>query len=130
MILAIRTDAPISELYLYSEAGEELARDIWESGRQLSVQLHTHIEQLLKTQSATYEQLRGVIVFQGPGSFTGLRIGITVANTLAYGLNIPIAAAQGVEWQHVALNLLSTQTPGNQVLPYYGGEANITRPRK
>ncbi len=38
------------------------------------------------------EDLKGVIVNKGPGSYTGIRVGITVAKTLSYSLDIPIYA--------------------------------------
>ena len=40
------------------------------------------------------EQLKGIIVVQGPGQFSALRIGIVTANTLAHSLNIPIVGVQ------------------------------------
>jgi tRNA threonylcarbamoyl adenosine modification protein YeaZ len=51
-------------------------------------------EQILPTIDAVLagklEELTGIIVIKGPGSFTALRVGISVANTLAHQLNIPI----------------------------------------
>ena len=130
MILGIRTDSATTELYLLDSHGEKLAEDAWESGRELSVQLHKAIEKLLSKCSAEYKDLEGVVVFEGPGSFTGLRIGITVANALSYSLAIPIAKGGGDEWIAEAIKSLQESKPGEFVTPHYGGEANITKPRK
>lgn len=48
------------------------------------------IEKLLKVQKLEYPDLKGIEVETGPGSFTGLRVGLSVANALAYSLNIPV----------------------------------------
>lgn len=133
MILALRTDKPEAELYIYKDESsiEPLNSLTWEAHRQLSDTLLLKIDNLLQVSSLEKTDLKGIIVFEGPGSFTGLRIGITVANTLAYGLNIPIAGAMGNEWQLNALAELKKQTDfNNGILPYYGSEAHITQPRK
>lgn len=48
------------------------------------------IEQLLKKHQLTPQDLTGIEVQVGPGSFTGLRVGITIANTLGSELQIPV----------------------------------------
>ncbi|MFB2004427.1 tRNA (adenosine(37)-N6)-threonylcarbamoyltransferase complex dimerization subunit type 1 TsaB [Staphylococcus aureus] len=52
-----------------------------------SVQLMTEIERLFKESSISKNDLDGIVVAEGPGSYTGLRIGVTTAKTLAYALN-------------------------------------------
>lgn len=130
MILGIRTDKPEAELYLLDASGQTVIEDIWTADRQLSNQLNERIESLLHQAGISYADLSGLVVFAGPGSFTGLRIGIAIANTLAYGLNLPIAAAGGSDWLKSAVVKLSQTEPAVQVLPEYGGEANITKPKK
>jgi tRNA threonylcarbamoyladenosine biosynthesis protein TsaB len=126
MILAIRTDSPETTLALIKD-GQEVKRDQWESGRQLSNELLSHIRELVE---AEWTKLEGVVVFAGPGSFTGLRIGITVANTLAYSLNIPVAAGRGDDWIDSGIEALAYAKTGVSVMPEYGAEANITKPKK
>lgn len=48
------------------------------------------IDRLLKTKNLKYENLDGIEVEVGPGSFTGLRVGISVANALGFSLRIPV----------------------------------------
>lgn len=48
------------------------------------------INQLLKENKAKLSDLKEIKVNTGPGSFTGLRVGISVANALGFSLNIPV----------------------------------------
>ncbi len=89
-----------------------------------------HIEALLKKNQAEFGDLIGIIVFEGPGSFTSLRIGLTVANTIAYAQQIPIVGATGDDWIQIALSKLKIAKLGDYVMPVYGAEANITKPKK
>lgn len=130
MILALRTDTAVAELYLLDTQGRETGRDIWEAGHQLSMQLLEHIENLLKNQKISWNGLTGIIVYRGPGSFTGLRIGLTVANSIAYAQNIPVTGSSGEDWMKDSMARLKKTSSGGQVMPTYGGDANITKPRK
>ena len=54
--------------------------------------LHVMIQELLNQYGATPKDLSGIIVGEGPGSYTGLRIGTSTAKGLAFALNIPMYA--------------------------------------
>lgn len=129
MIIVINTSANDTGLWLYDGKGTLLQAEAWESGRQLSSQLLAHIEALLLAQKSTWKDLTGVVVFRGPGSFTGLRIGITVANAIAYAQSIPIVGERGDNWLKKGLERLAIQAGDQQVVPYYGASPNITKPR-
>ncbi|HSH31790.1 MAG TPA: tRNA (adenosine(37)-N6)-threonylcarbamoyltransferase complex dimerization subunit type 1 TsaB, partial [Candidatus Saccharimonadales bacterium] len=92
----------------------------WTAGRQLSATLMTKIEELLGRNQVLWQDLTGLIVFAGPGSFTGLRIGITVANTIAYSLHIPVVAVGGDDWIGTGARRLAAARPGQIALPEYG----------
>ena len=62
----------------------------WVSRRNQSKELLPKIDKLLKVQKVSKNKVRGVVVNLGPGSFTGLRVGVTVANGFGYGLKIPV----------------------------------------
>jgi len=56
------------------------------------------IDELLNKAHATSKDLTGVFVIKGPGSFTGLRVGLAMANQFAHQLNIPITGLTTDEW--------------------------------
>src|SRR5205809_5421914 len=96
-ILALRTDRPEAELYLYQN-DRKLAGLKWQAHRQLAETLNSRIKEILNKSSISYGDLEAIAIYKGPGSFTGLRIGMSVANALAYGLDLPIVAAGGDDW--------------------------------
>jgi tRNA threonylcarbamoyladenosine biosynthesis protein TsaB len=141
MILALKTAEPIAEIYLLNDhnlAGSEPAKKIaetakkWEAGRTLAKNLLGEIEQLLagSDPAKEWKDLTGIIVFRGPGSFTGLRIGITTANALAYAQNTPIVGVAGDNWLTDGLKKLAAGQNDKIVLPEYGAPPHITKPRK
>lgn len=129
IILTIRTDKPVSEIGLYQD-GKRLAYETWEAHRQLAETLHGKIQRLLEAQDMQWSDIKGVVVFEGPGSFTGLRIGISVANALSYSLNIPIVGSQNEDWIESGIGALAAGKQQLPITPFYGSDANITTPKK
>ncbi len=126
MILAIRTDSPEAYIILLGDDANIASEKKWPAGRQLADQLLEEIKTLIK---GDWQSLTGLIVFTGPGSFTGLRIGITVANTIAYGQKMPIVGTSGEDWLKEGVLLLAEGVDHKVVLPEYGAEPNITPPK-
>lgn len=56
----------------------------------LSEELLNQIELLFRKNKINKKNINAVLINPGPGSYTGLRIGVTVANLLAYSNNIPV----------------------------------------
>ena len=127
MILALKTDSPTAEIYALKESGEVVSGEIGQADRTLARDLLAKIETLL---NQDFDQLSGVIVFKGPGSFTGLRIGITTANAISYAKHIPIVATDGEKWLSDGLERLKNGQTDQIALPEYGAPANITMPKK
>lgn len=130
MILTLRTDTFDTSLTLLHSDGQEVARHDWHAGRQLAKELLAAIHDLLESQEKDWQDLTGIIVYKGPGSFTGLRIGVTVANTIAYAQHIPVIAAEGDNWITNGITRLHNKQDDRIALPHYGAEAHITQPRK
>lgn len=126
MYLGIRTDSPVAELYLY-EGAELKAEKTWQADRQLAHGLLAQLEGLLAEQNVTFRDLTGLFVYRGPGSFTGLRIGITVMNTIAYSESIPLVGGEGDGWQSASVKRLIDGQDDQVVLPFYGADPRITK---
>lgn len=129
IILTIRTDKPEAEIGLYDN-NQQLVYETWQAHRQLAETLHKKISTLMTVQGSTLYSLEGVVVFRGPGSFTGLRIGLSVGNALAYALGCPIVGVYHDDWISEGINRLVSGATDQIVLPEYGSPANITKPRK
>lgn len=129
IILTIRSDKPEAELGLY-EGEKQLAYETWQAHRHLAETIHQKIDALLKEQQKTLPDITGIVCYQGPGSFTGLRIGLTVGNALAYALRVPIVAAQDPQWLETGVQRLSKGESDKVAMPYYGADAHITPPKK
>lgn len=129
MILVLKTDKPEVYFALFDNS-EEVASVTWGANRTLSDHILQKLEELLLSQSINWPDLTGIVVFKGPGSFTGLRIGITVANTLAYSLEIPIVGSSDDQWVLDGIAELANGVNHKVVMPEYGAEANITQQKK
>ena len=97
--------------------------------RQLAETIHTKILDLLKTQDKQWSDIQAVVCYKGPGSFTGLRIGISVANALASSLDVPIESSTGDDWIEISIKKIATKSFTSPVMPVYGTEVHITQPR-
>ena len=129
LIITIRTDKPEAELGLY-EDGTQLKYETWLAHRELAETIHIKLDELLKSRHKELKDIAGIVVFRGPGSFTGLRIGITVANALAYSLGIPIVAAADPNWLENGIKALQNGHNDKTALPEYGADPHITVQRK
>ncbi len=128
MLVLINSSQPDFRLILV-EAGEK-HEYIWSAGRDLAKGILAFMTEKLALHHMTLADISALGVFQGPGSFTGLRIGLTVANTLASNLNIPIVSGLGDDWQDQIFRKLNDFKDEKMVLPVYGAEARITKPKK
>ena len=91
MELSIDTSTGTAGVAL-SREGRLLAELAWFAGRNHTMHLHDGIEYLLKQQGVKPADLKAIIVAIGPGSFSGLRVGVSSAKGMAMALEIPLAA--------------------------------------
>ena len=110
MKLYLDTSTPTTILKLDDKTYE------WDSGRELAEKLLKFVHDKLAENGKDWQDISEITFMSGPGSFTGLRIGAAIVNTLASELNIPLYDHHGT--QHKI------------ILPDYGRGANITAPKK
>jgi tRNA threonylcarbamoyladenosine biosynthesis protein TsaB len=116
------------ELVLVDGDARESLR--WQADRNLARDMLAFLRRELEARGLTMKAIDGIGVFRGPGSFTGLRIGLTVLNTWAHAEQIPIVGAAGEQWQQVCVDRLAKGDDDTIVMPEYGAPAHVTKPRK
>ena len=67
--------------------------------------LHVFIEQILVESNVQFSELNAIAVSQGPGSYTGLRIGASSAKGFSYALNIPLIAVDTLQLLAKQINI-------------------------
>ena len=92
LIIAINTASKESAVALI-EGKKILGEESWESNANESEKVLPAIQGLLKVASKTWEDLEAVFVVKGPGAYTSLRVGINIANSMAWKLKVPMKRA-------------------------------------
>tara|TARA_B100001245_G_scaffold152621_1_gene114291 strand:+ start:10010 stop:10396 length:387 start_codon:yes stop_codon:yes gene_type:complete len=128
MILLLNTSTSLCRLTIIDN--EDHFEYEWQADRQLARGLHEFMHTKLQKHGWDWRDISGIGAYLGPGSFTGLRIGLTVLNTLADSLDVPIVGAAGDGWHKTVLLRLEKNEDDRILLPQYGGAAHITKPRK
>jgi tRNA threonylcarbamoyladenosine biosynthesis protein TsaB len=117
-ILHIETATEVCSVNIAS-GGKLLAYRETTESRSHAALLFVFIQELLQTANLTVDDLDAVAVSMGPGSYTGLRIGVSTAKGLCYGSNIPLLAIPTLESMcYGMLNNLNhtSNSIGNDVL--------------
>lgn len=96
MLLAIDTSTDTASLALAQDK-TVLAELTWRSKQNHTTQLLPNLNQLFTLTGANAKSLTAVIIAQGPGSFNGLRVGVSAAKGLAFSLEIPIVGINSLE---------------------------------
>ncbi len=107
MQIVIDTSTDTASLAV-TESRQVLAELTWRCGRNHTVQLLPNLQYLLEQNSLSLEMADCIIVARGPGSYNGLRVGISTARGLAYSLGIPVVGISTLEleaWQHAGTGL-------------------------
>jgi len=108
MILVLDTATRRPVVALATDEGSVLAERTWESKHRHGEELLARLDEALADASARRQELTSVVVGTGPGSFTGLRIGLATAKTIAYAMGIPIV---GVSSTHALALAAVTANP-------------------
>ena len=96
MELAIDTSSNIAGIAL-SHKGEILVELTWKTAQNHTVELLPNLAHLLHQAKVDQNSIEAIIVAKGPGSFNGLRVGISIAKGLAFSLEIPLHGTSTLE---------------------------------
>ena len=134
MLLYLDASTPVARVCLDDSSYEK------QLNRDMARDILKFLEECLAQKNATWQDLAALAVFAGPGSFTGLRIGATVMNTLSDSLSIPIISQRNSDdsktdqgdqdWRGRALVRINNKENDKIAQPFYGAGPNITKPRK
>ena len=89
-ILNIETATKNCSVALAKEGKTILCKEIAEEGYSHAERLHVFIGEIIEEAGITFKDLGAIAVSQGPGSYTGLRIGVSAAKGLCFALDIPL----------------------------------------
>ncbi len=113
LILNIETSSPVCSVCIAQDGKLLGYRETTEANSHARL-LTTMIDELLSEHKISYQQIEAVAVSSGPGSYTGLRIGVSVAKGLCYALNLPLLSISTL--QSIAENM---RAKTNNSLSYY-----------
>ncbi len=113
MILSLETATAAGSVALHHQ-GELVATLTEANDYSHAERLAPMIDQLLREQGIATHQLEAVAVSAGPGSYTGLRIGVSTAKGLCYALDIPLLAVNTLE---AMLGGMAQRYPGKWLCP-------------
>jgi len=121
LILHIETATDICSVAL-SKGDQQLSLEESDQERSHATLLNRFIRKVFAESGQDFKQLDGVAVSMGPGSYTGLRIGVSTAKGIAYALEIPLLASGTLEnmahgcLDHPELSRLLKEADGNILL--------------
>lgn len=121
---------------LIKSDGQLIYKKIIEAPHKQAEKLLPEIDNMLVKNKISLKDLKGVMVVSGPGGFTSLRVGVITTNTLGYALKIPVVGIKLSEFDSInelvkiGLDKLKKAKVGELVLPFYGKEPHITKPKK
>lgn len=96
-ILNIETATKNCSVSIAKNGETILCKEIAEEGYSHAEKLHVFIEEVIAESGVSVQDLNAVAVSQGPGSYTGLRIGVSAAKGLCFALNIPLIAVDTLQ---------------------------------
>lgn len=96
-ILNIETATKNCSVSLAKNGETVLCKEIAEQGYSHAEKLHVFIEEILKETNVSIQEIKAIAVSKGPGSYTGLRIGVSTAKGLCYALGIPLISVDTLQ---------------------------------
>ena len=124
MLIAIDSSTANASLAVVKD-GEVLAELNWRSSLNHSVELLPSLENLLRQAKCDIADVQAIVVARGPGSYNGLRVGLSTAKGLAFGLGKPLVGISTLE--AMAYAWAATGLPVCAMLGAGRGEVAVAR---
>jgi tRNA threonylcarbamoyladenosine biosynthesis protein TsaB len=118
LLLSLETSAQGCSVALHDD-GILVASKVTETPRSAASQLTVMIDEIFRATNNNPQQLDGVIVAAGPGSYTGLRIGVATAKGICYALTIPLVSVNTLElmaFQFLEMPSIEKELSDNAIL--------------
>jgi len=113
-----------------AEDGKMIFQDSWDANQKLAEELVGKIEKMLSENGKLINSVVDILVHNGPGGFSTLRIGVTAANTLGFGLGVPVFGIKG-EFSSLSQMLEIPREKGDEIVrPIYSFPPRITISKK
>ena len=106
---------------------DKISYEAWQRQSEMMV---TEVDNILKRNHLDKKNLDGVVVGIGPGSYTGVRIGVTIAKTIAYALHIKIYAKSSLsllKHQEIPTICVFNARSGRSYFAVYEGKKQIEK---
>lgn len=132
LTLAINTALSVSAIAIFDESSALLAEHSWPAQNNEAEKLLPQIQELLHEAGQEFGDITRVICLSGPGSFTGLRIGVTVANTIAHLTGAALYGINDFEYfweslaQRVILHSRTNSASGGRSAPAFSKSADTS----
>jgi tRNA threonylcarbamoyladenosine biosynthesis protein TsaB len=135
LLLALDTSTSTASLALF-DGQRVLSETTWLAGREHSTRLLVELEIALERVGRTRDDLTGLVVARGPGSFTGVRVALSVAKGMSVGLHIPVWGVSTLDALALAASVCELPTRvvieagrGRYATALYSGAADVDPPR-
>lgn len=126
------TSSPIARMGLMK--GSDLVDVLeWEAGRELSKTFFSNLEKLFANNKVSLTDIGKIVAVRGPGTFTGLRIGISIVNAFAFALDTPISGIiqeKSMSLEEIYLAGRDDSDREGILTPFYDREPNITKKKR
>jgi tRNA threonylcarbamoyl adenosine modification protein YeaZ len=97
VIVAFSSSSPVASVALFSESGELLAEGDREASMRASEACLSILQELLQKTNLQLSEASLIVADLGPGSFTGVKVAVTLAKSLAFALSVPTAGANSFD---------------------------------
>lgn len=110
LILSLDTATKACSVALWQDNEVLAQRVVIEDGYTHAEQLHVLIDEIVKETEITFNDIEAIAVGKGPGSYTGLRIGVSTAKGLAYSVDVPLISLPSLQIMAVMAGIEITQS--------------------